>query len=415
MKKTSYYHPRMSFELFITKRYIKSTRITGFISFITLISIIGIMLGTSALIIAISISNGFEKELKEKVIGFTSHIQVSKFDVRYFDKDDWQGFEKIKTISNVSAVSPFAAREAMIRSSYGIEGIYLKGILPEYDFSIIRKSIIEGKYNFDENDGAPKIIIGKKLANKLGVEVGDKVIILAIDPTNPYILAPKIEQFKISGIYETGMAEYDDIFVYVRLEHAQYLLDLGNNVSGFDVMVKNVDFIDETALEIQDKLGYPYYARTMYQMYRNLFAWLELQKKPVPIVLGLIIIVAVFNIIGTLLMMVLEKTKEIGILKSMGANSKSIMKIFVYQGLFIGIVGTILGNLLAYFLSLIQLKYKPLSLPEDIYFMSSVPVLLQLETFVIVSFVALVLCFLATLIPALIASRIQPVEAIRFA
>lgn len=405
----------MSFELFITKRYIKSTRITGFISFITLISIIGIMLGTSALIIAISISNGFEKELKEKVIGFTSHIQVSKFDVRYFDKDDWQGFEKIKTISNVSAVSPFAAREAMIRSSYGIEGIYLKGILPEYDFSIIRKSIIEGKYNFDENDGAPKIIIGKKLANKLGVEVGDKVIILAIDPTNPYILAPKIEQFKISGIYETGMAEYDDIFVYVRLEHAQYLLDLGNNVSGFDVMVKNVDFIDETALEIQDKLGYPYYARTMYQMYRNLFAWLELQKKPVPIVLGLIIIVAVFNIIGTLLMMVLEKTKEIGILKSMGANSKSIMKIFVYQGLFIGIVGTILGNLLAYFLSLIQLKYKPLSLPEDIYFMSSVPVLLQLETFVIVSFVALVLCFLATLIPALIASRIQPVEAIRFA
>ncbi|MCS7230296.1 MAG: ABC transporter permease [Candidatus Kryptonium sp.] len=405
----------MSFELFITKRYIKATRITGFISFITLISIIGIMLGTSALIIAISISNGFEKELKEKVIGFTSHIQVSKFDVRYFDKDDWQGFEKIKTISNVNAVSPFAAREAMIRSSYGIEGVYLKGILPEYDFSIIKKSIIEGEYNFDENDGTPKIIIGKKLANKLGVEVGDKVIILAIDPANPYFLAPKMEQFKISGIYETGMAEYDDIFVYVRLEHAQYLLDLGNNVSGFDVMVKNVDLIDETALEIQDKLGYPYYARTMYQMYRNLFAWLELQKKPVPIVLGLIIIVAVFNIIGTLLMMVLEKTKEIGILKSMGASSKSIMKIFVYQGLFIGIVGTILGNLLAYVLSSIQLKYKPLSLPEDIYFMSSVPVLLQLETFAIVSFVALALCFLATLIPALIASRIQPVEAIRFA
>ncbi|CUS89285.1 FtsX-like permease family protein [Candidatus Kryptobacter tengchongensis] len=405
----------MSFELFITKRYIKSTRITGFISLITLISIVGVMLGTSALIIAISISNGFERELKEKVIGFTSHIQVSKFDVRYFDKDDWQSFEKIKMIPNVNAVSPFAGREAMIRSKYGIEGVYLKGILPEYDFSIIKRSIIEGEYNFNESDGIPKIIIGKKLANKLGVELGDKVIILAIDPDNPYFSAPRIEQFKVSGIYETGMAEYDDIFVYVLLKHAQYLFDLGNKVSGFDVMVKNVDFINETAISIQDNLGYPYYARTMYQMYRNLFAWLELQKKPVPIVLGLIIIVAVFNIIGTLLMMVLEKMKEIGILKSMGVNSKGIMKIFVYQGMFIGIVGTTLGNILAYILCSIQLKYKPLSLPEDIYFMNSVPILLQFETFTIVSIASLILCFFATLIPSMIASRIQPVEAIRFA
>ncbi len=405
----------MPFELFITKRYIKSTKITGFISFITLISIIGVMLGTSALIIALSISNGFEKELKEKVIGFTSHIQVSKFDTRYYEKDDWQSFEKIKTVSNVKSVSPFASREAMIRSSYGIEGIYLKGILPEYDFSIIKRSIVEGEYNFSEDDGIPKIIIGKKLANKIGVELGDKVIVLAIDPDSPNLSMPKIEQFKISGIYETGMAEYDDIFVYVHLKHAQYLFDLGNKVSGFDVMVKNVDFIDETALLIQDKLGYPYYARTMYQMYRNLFAWLELQKKPVPIVLGLIIIVAVFNIVGTLLMIVLEKTKEIGILKSMGANSKSIIKIFIYQGMFIGVVGTMLGNALAYILCFIQLKYKPLALPEDIYFMSSVPILLQVEIFAIVSLASLILCFLATLIPSIIASKIQPVEAIRFA
>ncbi len=405
----------MSFEFFITKRYIKSTRITGFISFITLIAIVGIMLGTSALIIALSISNGFEKELKEKVIGFTSHIQVLKFDVRYTEKNDWESFEKIKMVSNVKAVSPFAGREAMIRSSYGIEGVYLKGILTEYDFSIIKRSIVEGKYDFDESDGLPKIIIGKKLANKLGVELGDKVVILAIDPDNLFFSAPKIEQFKISGIYETGMAEYDDIFVYVLLQHAQYLLDLGNKVSGFDVMVENVDFIDETALLIQDKLGYPYYTRTMYQMYRNLFAWLELQKKPVPIVLGLIIIVAVFNIIGTLLMMVLEKTKEIGILKSMGANSKSIMKIFIFQGIFIGIVGTALGNLLAYILCRIQLDYKPLSLPEDIYFMNSVPILLEANNFIVVSIATLILTFIATLIPSAIASRVQPIEAIRFA
>jgi lipoprotein-releasing system permease protein len=405
----------MPFEIFIAKRYIKSTRFTGFISFITLIAIIGIMLGTSSLIIALSISNGFEKELKEKVIGFTSHIQISKFDVRYLQKDDWMSFEKLKKIPNVKSVSPFAGREAMIRSNYAIEGVYLKGILPEYDFSIIKRSIIDGKYDFDESDGIAKIIIGKKLANKIGVELGDKVVILAIDPNNPYSLTPKIEQFKVAGIYETGMAEYDDIFVYVRLEHAQYLLDLGNKVSGFDVMLENVDLIDQTAILIQDVLGYPYYARTMYQMYRNLFAWLELQKKPVPIVLGLIIIVAVFNIIGTLLMMVIEKTKEIGILKSMGANSKSIMKIFIYQGMFIGIIGTFLGNILAYILCSIQLNYKPLSLPEDIYFMNSVPILLELWNFAVVSIATLTLCFFASLIPSMIASRIQPVEAIKFA
>ncbi len=405
----------MSFEFFITKRYIKSTRITGFISFITLIAIIGIMLGTSALIIAISISNGFEKELKEKVIGFTSHIQISKFDVRYFDKYDWKSLEKIKMTSNVKFVSPFAGGEAMIRSNYAIEGVYLKGILPEYDFSIVKRSIVEGKYDFDESDGIPKIIIGKKLANKIGVEIGDKIAILAVDPNNLYFSAPKIEQFKVSGIYETGMAEYDDIFVYVRLDHAQYLFELGNKVTGFDVMVENVNLIDETALLIQDKLGYPYYARTMYQMYRNLFAWLELQKKPVPIVLGLITIVAVFNIVGTLLMMVLEKTKEIGILKSMGANSKSIMKIFIFQGMFIGATGTILGNLLAYILCKIQLEYKLLSLPEDIYFMSSVPILLKPEYFILVSIVTLILTFVATLVPSAIASKVQPVEAIRFA
>jgi lipoprotein-releasing system permease protein len=404
----------MSFEIFIAKRYINYTRRKGFLSFITFISTIGVMLGTSALIIAISISSGFEKELKEKVIGFTAHIQVMKFDSEYY-KDDWVSFEKIRKIPNVASASPFAGREAMIRSDYGIEGVYLKGIMPKYDFSIVRRSIVEGEYNFDESDGFPKIVIGRKLANKLGVNLGDRVVVLSIDPKNPYFSMPGVERFKISGIYETGMAEYDDIFVYVRLDHAQELLNLGDRVTGFDVMVSNIDLIDDTALLIQDKLGYPYYTRTMYQMYRNLFAWLELQKKPVPIILGLIIIVAVFNIIGTLLMMVLEKTREIGILKSMGATSKSIRKIFTIQGMFIGFVGTILGNILAYILCSIQLKYKIISLPEDIYFMSSVPILMRIDIYVIVSIVTLILCFLATLIPSSIASKTQPVEAIRFA
>jgi len=385
----------MSYELFIVKRYFQSKRKGGFISFITIIGIAGVMLGVAALIIALTILGGFEKEIKEKVIGFSAHIQVV-------------GFQN-------QPVSPVVARESIIRAKGKTEGILLKGIDEATDVSSIRRHIVDGKFDLGSPSGPPKLVIGKKLARKLDLAVGDRAILFGIGGNLRSVASPLVRQFEVAGIYETGMAEYDDIYVYTSLPAAQSLLQLQGRVTGFDLLVNDLGEASAIADRIQELLGYPYYARTVFQLYRNLFTWIDLQKKPTPIILGLIIIVATVNIIGTLLMVVMEKTSEIGILKSMGATSGGIRKIFVAEGLLIGLAGTILGNGLAYGLSWLQLHEKILSLPEQIYFMSSVPILLRLENFIAVSVLSLALCLLATLVPSTLASRMKPITAIRFA
>ena len=405
----------MSFELYIVRRYLKSKREGGFISLITIIGMVGVMLGVAALIIALTILGGFEKEIKEKVIGFSSHIQVIGFQNQPLPQYA-AAIEKIRAeVSGVTAVSPVITQEAIIRSKTTTEGVLIKGVDESTDLSRTRSHIIKGKYELNSAGGPPKIVIGNKLARKLGLKVGERVTLFGIGGNLKSLSSPVVRQFVVSGIYETGMAEHDDIYVYTSIPAAQQLFHLEGSVTGFDVLIDDLERATFVANQIQELLGYPYYARTVFQLYRNLFTWIDLQKKPTPIILGLIIVVATVNIIGTLLMLVMEKTNQIGILKSMGATPRSIRKIFVAEGLLIGVVGTLLGNALAYGLSSLQLHQKILSLPEQIYFMSSVPILLQTENFVIVSLIALVLCLLATLIPASLASRMNPITAIRFA
>jgi lipoprotein-releasing system permease protein len=221
-------------------------------------------------------------------------------------------------------------------------------------------------------------------------------------------------QCAIRGIYESGMAEFDDVYAYLRLADVQEFLRLGGDVSGYDIFVDDLARIDEVATGIQAHLEYPHYARTVFQRYRNLFSWVELQKKLSPILLSLIIVVAMVNIVGTLLMFVLEKTRAIGILKSLGAGPPLIRRIFVLQGMAIGLVGVILGNILAYALCALQLHYRILTLPSDIYYMDTVPIILQPLNFFLVTVVALVLCFLTTLLPSRAASALDPVAALRF-
>jgi lipoprotein-releasing system permease protein len=225
---------------------------------------------------------------------------------------------------------------------------------------------------------------------------------------------PRVMRFRISGLYESGMAEYDDIYAFTDLRDAQTLFQLPNAVSGYDIRLTNVDSAAAVALRVQELLGYPHFGRTVFDTYRNLFSWIELQKKPIPIILGLIIVVATVNIIGTLLMMVLDKTREIGILASMGATRRGISAIFLRQGMIIALNGIAAGNILAFVLCYLQRELRFLSLPSDIYFMTSVPVLLRPEYFLFVSAVTLVLCLLTSLIPARLAARLHPVTAIRF-
>ncbi len=402
----------MSFPLFISKKYTLSKKDSKFITLISSISIAGISLGVATLIIALSILSGFEKTLIDKIIDFDSQIKITSY------ANILPNYHVIlpilkKELAPVGAeINPFASKLAIISSGKVKEGVSIKGINQENNVLNVKKDIIEGRFLLNNSS----IIIGKKLADKLHVKIGDKVTIFALSkdeipsPENP----PNIEQYYVKGIFESGMAEYDDLYAYVSLAAAQKLFNIGDNITGYDIKLKNISKIDSVADLLSRQLKYPHAVKSIYQTHRNIFTWIDLQKKPIPIILGFIILVAVFNIIGSLLMIVLEKTNAIGTLKSLGATGKQITSIFLYQGIFLAIIGIVIGNLLAYILMDIQLSYNIISLPSSVYFMSTVPISLSAITFLEVSGLTFALCILASVIPSFIASKIKPVSALRF-
>lgn len=404
----------MAVSWFIAKRYLAAQRRKGFLSFITLFAILGVTLGTAALIITLTILDGFEHEIKEKVVEFTSHIEVQGYQNLPLQKYRQMMDDVLKKVPEVASIRPYAGREGMIRSQSAVDGIFLKGINPSQTSLLSQNRLVAGTFIDTVRRDIAEIVIGRKLALRLNVEVGDKLVVFALPRPPAQTTQPRAMQFQLCGIYESGMSEFDDVFAYTDLSDAQRLFQLDDAVTGYDIMVRNLDQVEETAAEVQTVLGYPHYARTVFQTYRNLFSWVELQKKLSPILLSLIIVVATVNIIGTMLMFVLEKTRAIAILKSLGAGPALIRRIFTIQGLLIGGVGIASGNILAYVLCWIQATFRVLSLPSDIYYMSSVPILLQVQNFVLVTVVAFVLCLLTTSLPSRAASKLDPVTIFRF-
>ncbi len=406
----------MSFSFYISKRYIFSKKDSKFISFISVISVTGIALGVATLIIALSILNGFEKTIINKVIDFDSHIQISSFTETLPDYHYALPVLKTKLYPYMVSINPFVSKLAIVSSKTIKDGVSIKGIRTEDYWKGAKEDIIKGKFNLYDDENLPSIIIGQKLANKLMVKVGDKITVFALNkdqipsPQNP----PNIQRFVIAGIFESGMAAFDDLVAYVDIKTAQRLFNIGSDISGYDIRVNDISKIDSLTNYLTDHLSYPYATRSIYQIHRNIFTWIALQKKPIPIILGLIIIVAVFNIIGTLLMIVLEKTNAIGILKSLGANRRQIISVFVYQGIYLAVTGIIIGNLLAFILTDLQSKYKIISIPSSVYFMSTVPILISYQNFIGVSVLTFLLCIVASFVPSYIASKIQPVSTLRF-
>jgi lipoprotein-releasing system permease protein len=246
------------------------------------------------------------------------------------------------------------------------------------------------------------------------VGVGERLLVFGLGGTSISLSETRIMQFVVTGIYETGMAEYDMTYTYVDIRNAQRLFQLGNAVSGIDLLVHDTETLPLLVEEIPSDLGYPYYARSMHQLYRNLFTWIDLQKRPIPLILGLIIIVATVNVVGTLLMMVMEKTKDIGVLKTLGSQKKTILRIFLAQGVLIGAVGTALGNILGFGLAWLELQYKFISLPSSVYFMTHVPILFDPRDFILVSSLAFVLSVASSYFPARLATKLDPVRLLRF-
>ncbi len=294
-------------------------------------------MGVAVLIIALTVLEGFEKAVSEKIVTMNSHIKITAFSRKTLDNlTETQDSLKHHFGKQIESISPFIEKEAIIKSKKLSEGISIIGISNNNNYSGIGNYLIEGHIELASENIYPKMIIGKKLSEKLSVQIGDKLTIFSLgknelpSDSNP----PIIEQFILSGIFESGMSEYDDLNAYIDLNVAQKLFNLSNKVSGYDIKLYNIDQIDKIASEIKEYLRYPHYVRTIFKVHHAIFSWIELQKQPIPIVLGLIILVAVFNIVGTLLMLILERTNDIGILRSLGANKKQIIKIFLTQGLF---------------------------------------------------------------------------------
>lgn len=402
----------MNVSWYIAKNFILSRKDSRFISLISTISIVGIALGVATLIIAISVLKGFEQTITNKVIDFDSHIKITSYRTILPDYHKTLPWLETQLSKYNTDITPFAAKLVIVSYKKKKEGINLIGINSENEKPFLVRNLVSGEYLLSENS----ILIGKKLADKLFINVGDKITVFALkndEIPSPQNL-PNIEKFMVTGIFESGMTEYDDTYAYTSLSSAQKLFTLGDNITGFNIKLGDISKIDSLTIHLTKSLRYPHYVRSVYQLHRNIFTWIELQKEPIPIVLALIILVAVFNIIGTLLMIVLEKTRAVGILKTLGSNRKQIMTIFLINGSIIGITGIVIGSVLGYLLIFIQEKLDIITLPSSVYFMSRVPFVVTPDTFIIIAFVTFLLCILASLVPSFIASKIKPVNALRF-
>ncbi len=403
----------MKLPFFVSTRYILSNKDSRLLNLISVITIAGISLGVATLIIALSVLNGFENTLTQKITEFDSHIKIISYKESLPNSDNFIDKLKNKISDQVDFISPYVSKLAIISSKNRKEGINVNGIFAGKGTEKLRSNIISGKLDLENSNS---ITLGKTLATKLMVKLGDKVTLFALNndqlpsPTN----LPNIQKFLVTGIFESGMAEYDNLIGYTGMKSAQNLFSMNNEINGMDIKLKSVDKIDSLAQVVRKLSRYPYHVRTIFEIHRNIFTWIELQKKPIPIILGLIIIVAVFNIISALLMLVLEKTNAVGVLKSLGAKGSEIVKIFIYQGVYLTIIGIFSGNLLAWTLMSIQLKFDVIKVPSSVYFVTRVPIEMSADVFVLISVITLVLSLIAAIVPSFFASRINPVTALRF-
>ena len=413
----------MSYELFIGLRYLKAKRKQTFVSLITLISIAGVMVGVTALIVVIAVMNGFKEDLRDKILGVTSHVVISRFDGNISKYQEVRA--KVGEVSGVNAATPFIYTQVMISSRKAISGAVLRGIEPKTASKVINlpKNMRAGSLEELEAENKPEgmrstpgIILGNELARNIGALRGDPVTVISpLGRLTPLGRVPRSQTFRVAGIFDSGMYEYDSTIAYVSLWAAQRFLGIGDRVTGIEVRVDDIYAADRVARAIGKALGgYPYWSRDWMRMNKNLFSALKLEKIVMFIILTLIILVAAFNIVGTLIMVVIEKTRDIAILKSMGATRRSIMKIFMIEGAVIGLVGTLLGLLGGYTLCTLLATYKFIELPSDVYYISTLPVQMNPLDVALIALAAIVITLAASVYPAWQASRFDPAEAIRY-
>ena len=431
----------LPYEIFVGLRYLRAKRRHRTISLNTFVSVAGITLGVAALIGTLGIMTGFKEDLQAKILGTTSHIVIhERMRENMADYDTL--VKRVEEVPHVLAATPFVFRQVLLTSQSAVQGIILRGIDPQRERRVteLAKNVKVGRLDDLEQPSAvgqrqssagqeaggdtgviptpghPGIIIGKELSMRLGAFLGDSVnVVSPVGPTSAIgavAMVPKIRTFTVVGVFESGMYEYDSSLAYIALGEAQKFFNMGNTVSGIEVKVDEIFMTNEIAREIEHAVGFTYWARDWMQLNRNLFSALKLEKIMMFLLLVLITIVASFNIVSTLTMIVSEKQREIAILKAMGATRKAIMRIFMLNGLIIGLTGTVIGIPLGYmFLWLIQTYW---TFDPTVYYISHVPVHVQALDVILVSFSAILISFAATLYPSWQAAKLDPAAALRY-
>jgi len=411
----------MKLEWFIARRYLASRRGARFLSLITLIAIGGVFVGVMALIVVTSVMTGLQTDLRAKILGTNPHIWLTTYGEN-MQIQGWEGtLMRVREVDGVQAAAPFVHAEVALSTPGGYaEAAILRGIDPGADgpaITEIVRQIRDGELELPETvSGHPPLLIGDALAERFAAYPGRVVNVLSfqgLQVTAMGTLMPTVRQFEVVGRFRTGMYEYDNKFMYTTLGAAQDLTRLGDAVTGLEIRVPDAMQADQVARRLEDHLGFPYRAEDWKTMNSSLFSALQLEKMAMFIILLLIVIVAAFNIISTLVMVVTDKTREIGILKSMGLRAAQVQRVFMLQGVVIGTVGSALGALGGLSLTWALDRYELIRIPGDVYFIDRLPVGFDPVEIAVILVSSLVISFLATIYPARQAARLFPVEAIR--
>ncbi len=417
----------MRYELFIGLRYLRAKRKEAFISLITVISMLGVMIGVMTLNIVLAVMTGFEEDLRDRILGFNPQVVVLSFTGTISDYASV--VQRIERVPGVVAAAPFVYGQVMLSAERNVTGAVVRGVSTGTEAVIdLQRHLKEGNLNelgklhdvpLDEGRGGtielPGLIVGKDVARQLGLLIGDPVSVISPVATPTAVgMVPRVKRFVVVGLFDSGMAEYDSSLVYMALPNAQKFFDLGDAATGIEVRVTDLYRAKEVGDRVREALGFPFRVRDWMEINHNLFSALKLEKTVYFIVLLLIVLVAAFNIVATLIMVVMEKRKDIAILKSMGATRAGVGRIFVFKGMIVGVVGTLIGNLGGYLACWLLKRYQFIELPKDVFYVNTLPVKMYPEYFAAVTLASLLICLLATVYPARQAARLAPVDVIRY-
>ncbi|MBI2186387.1 MAG: ABC transporter permease [Acidobacteria bacterium] len=406
----------MSFELFVALRYLLARRKQAFISVISLISTVGVAVGVMALVIALALMTGLQGELRDRILGSTAHVYVWKTG----GIDDYRAeVARLRAIEGVVGAGPAILGKALISTDKADAFISLKGVDPALEPSVtdIARAMQRGRVADlapADDTGLPGILIGGNLADQLGVTVGDTASLLTPQGTlTPMGMIPRTRRVRVAGIYALGLYEFDAAYGFVSLEFSERLL--GKAAPDLiELRVADIEAAPAISERVPETLGAGYVSQDWADMNQALFSALWLEKMAISITIGLIVMVAALNIIASLILLVMEKSRDIAILKTMGTSSTRVMRIFMLQGLVIGVVGTVVGASLGLALCWVLDRYRLIRIPMDVYQIAYVPFVVQPLDFAVVVVSAVLICFLATIYPSRQASRLDPVQALRF-